>query len=119
MSVNPENVINFTVQSNTVAKTIKHYDETDSHEDRHRNVRPRVTSAAEDKFFRVTSLREIAAQINASQNSSNRHTSTSTVQRRLCESGLHGQISAKKPLLKDTNKKKRDLLGPKNRNNGH
>ena len=28
-------------------------------------------------------------------------------QRRLCESGLHGQISAKKPLLKDTNNKKR------------
>ena len=37
---------------------------------------------------------EIAAQINASQSSSNRHISTSTVQRRLRESGLHGQISA-------------------------
>jgi hypothetical protein len=33
---------------------------------------------------------EIAAQINASQSSSNRHISTSTVQRRLRESGLHG-----------------------------
>jgi hypothetical protein len=33
--------------------------------------------------------------------------STSAVQRRLCESGLHGWIVAKKPLLKDTNKKKR------------
>ena len=32
---------------------------------------------------------------------------TSTVQRRLHESDLHGQIAAKKPLLKDTNKKKR------------
>jgi hypothetical protein len=50
---------------------------------------------------------EIAAQINAPQSSSNRHISTSTVQRRLCESGLHGRIAAKKPLLKDTNKKKR------------
>jgi hypothetical protein len=50
---------------------------------------------------------EIAAQINASQRSSNRHISTSTVQRRLRESGLHGQIAAKKPLPKDTNKKKR------------
>ena len=29
-----------------------------------------------------------------------------TVQRRLRASGLHGQIAAKKPLLKDTNKKK-------------
>ena len=50
---------------------------------------------------------EIAAQINASQSSSNRHISTSTVQRRLCESGLRGWIAAKKPLLKDTNKEKR------------
>ena len=50
---------------------------------------------------------EIAAQINASQSSSNRHISTSTVQRRLRESGLHGWIAAKKPLLKDTNNKKR------------
>ena len=33
--------------------------------------------------------------------------STSTVQKRLCESGFHGQIPAKKPQLKDTNKKKR------------
>ena len=39
--------------------------------------------------------------------SSNRHIATSTVQRKLCESGLHGRIAAKKPLLKDTNNKKR------------
>ena len=49
---------------------------------------------------------QIAAQINVSQSSSNRHISTSTVQRRLCESGLHGRIAAKKPLLKDTNNNK-------------
>ena len=34
------------------------------------------------------------------------NTSTTTVQRRLRESGLHGWIAAKKPLLKDTNKKR-------------
>jgi hypothetical protein len=50
---------------------------------------------------------EIAAQINASQSSINRHISISTVQRRLCESGLQGQISAKKALQNDTNNKKR------------
>ena len=49
---------------------------------------------------------QIAAQINASQSSSNRHISTSTVQR-LRESGLRGRISARKPLLKDTNMKNR------------
>ena len=50
---------------------------------------------------------ELPAQINASRRSSNRAISTSTVHRRLCESGLHGRIAVKKPLLKDTNKKKR------------
>ena len=40
-----------------VTKTIKSYDETVSHENRHRKGRPRVTSAAEDKFIPVTSLR--------------------------------------------------------------
>jgi hypothetical protein len=49
---------------------------------------------------------EIAGQINALQSSSNRQISTSTVQRRLRESGIHGQIAARKPLLKDTNNKK-------------
>ena len=60
---------------------------------------------------RISSLEltapQIAAQMNASQSSSNRHISTSTVQRRLRESGLCGQNAAKKPLLKHTNKTKR------------
>ena len=50
---------------------------------------------------------QIAAQINASQSSCNRRISTSTVQRGLRESGFHGQIAAKKPLLKDTINKMR------------
>ena len=48
---------------------------------------------------------QIAAQINASQSSSKIH--ISTFQRSLHESGLHGRIAEKKPLLKDTNNKKR------------
>ena len=47
----------FKVSSIAVAKPIKRYDETGSHEDRHRKGRPRVTYAAEDKFVRVISLR--------------------------------------------------------------
>jgi transposase len=43
------------VSSGAVAKTIKRYDETGSHEDRHRKGRPRVTSATEDTFIRVNS----------------------------------------------------------------
>jgi transposase len=42
------------VSLSAVAKTIKRYDETGSHEDHHRNGRLRVTSAAEDKFIRVS-----------------------------------------------------------------
>ena len=60
---------------------------------------------------RISSLEwtapQIAAQMNASQISSNRHISKSMVQWRLCESGLHVQIAAKKLPLKNTNKKKR------------
>ena len=87
------------VSSSAVTITIKCYDETGSHEDRHRKGTPRVTSAAEATFIGVNS--------SPPKNSSNRHISTSTVQRRLCDSGLNGQIAAKKQLLKDTNKKKR------------
>ena len=54
----------------------------------------------------VLTAPQIAAQINASQSSSNRHISTSTVQSRLRESGLNGSIATKKPPLKDTNKKR-------------
>jgi transposase len=52
------------VSSNAVAKTIKRYDETGSHEDHHRKGRPGDPSAAEDMFIRV--------------------------QRRMGESNLHG-----------------------------
>jgi hypothetical protein len=76
------------VSSSAVAKTIERY-ETGSHEDRDRIGSPRDTSAAEDQFIRRTAP-QIAAQINASQSSSNSHILTSTVQRKLCESGLHG-----------------------------
>ena len=45
-SVNPESLFKCS------RKTIKHYDETCSHEDRHRKGRPRVTSAAENNFVK-------------------------------------------------------------------
>ena len=107
-SVNPKISRTLKVSSSAVAKTIKRYDKTGSHEDRHRKGRPRVTSAAEDKLIRVTSLKngqltapQIADQINASQSSSNRHININ------CSVwiSLHGQIAGKKPLLKDSSKK--------------
>ena len=59
------------VSPSGVAKTIKRYKETGTHEDRPRKGRPRVTSASEDKFIRVTSLRNrklTAAQIRDQMN---------------------------------------------------
>jgi hypothetical protein len=47
----------FKVSSSAVAKTIKNCDVTGSHEDRHRKGRPSETSAREDKFIRVTHLK--------------------------------------------------------------
>ncbi|CAJ0927773.1 unnamed protein product [Ranitomeya imitator] len=101
------------VSPSAVAKTIKRYKETGSHDDCPRKGRPRVTSASEDKFIRFTSLRnrrltgaQIRYQVNATQSSSSRHIST-TVKRRLCAAGLHGKIAARKPLLRTDNKEKR------------
>ena len=51
-----------------------------------------------------SAMMKLALQKNSSRN---RHISTSTFQRRLHESGLHVRVAVKKPLLKDTNKKKR------------
>ncbi|XP_073505328.1 uncharacterized protein [Phyllobates terribilis] len=100
------------VSPSAVAKTIKRYKETGSDEDRPRKGRPRVTSASEDKFIRVTSLRnrrltaaQIRDQVNATQSSSSRHISTTTVKRRHCAASLRGKISARKPLLRTGNKK--------------
>ena len=91
--------------SNAVAKNIKRYDETGSHEDRHRKGRPRVTSSSDDMFIRVTSLR------NCNPNKCLIVQLTNTFQHQLfrrdsVNQGLHGRIAAKKPLLKDTNKKR-------------
>jgi hypothetical protein len=93
------------VYSSGVSKTIKRYDETGSHEEHQRRGRSDLPLLQRTSSLELIAP-QIAAQINASQSSSNKHISTSTVQKRLRESGLHGRIAAKKPLLKDTNNKK-------------
>ena len=102
-SVNAEHFKSFKSLFKDSRKTIKHNDEILSaigKEDPELPLLQRISSLE-------LSASEVAAQINASQLSSNRHISTSTFQRRLRESGLHGWISLKKPLLKDTNKENR------------
>ena len=78
------------VSSSAVAKTIKRYDETVSHEKRRKGKEdPALTLLRRISSLELPAL-EIARLINASQSSTTRHISTSTVQRRLCESGLYG-----------------------------
>jgi hypothetical protein len=77
-------------QSSAVAKTIK-------------LALMRTTTGNEDPELPL--LQRISSLELTAQSSSNRHISTSTVKRRLRESGLHGQIAAKKPPIKDANKK--------------
>lgn len=76
--------------------------------------RSSVTSAAKDKFIRVTKLTnrkltapQIRTQINASQSSRGRLISTTTAQRRVRESRLQGQPGVKKPPQKNKNNKKK------------
>jgi hypothetical protein len=68
--------------SSAVAKNIKRYDETGSHEDSHRKGRLKVTSAAEDKFIRVNWSSDCSSNNCRVQVTD---ISTSTVQRRLLE----------------------------------
>lgn len=49
---------------------------------------------------------QIIDQMNAPQSSSSKHISRTTVKRTLHESGLLGQITARKPLLRRGNKQK-------------
>ena len=107
-----------------VAKTVKRFEQTGTHEDRKRSGRPRVTSKSENKFIRVTSLRnrrltapEIQAQLNATRSTD---VSTSTVQRRLRDAGLKGRIAAKKPLLRIINtEEEKTCLAQKKTETGH
>jgi hypothetical protein len=73
----------------------------------------RTATGKEDPEFpllqRIHSLELTAPQINVVKSLSNRHISTSAVQRRLRKSGLHGQSAEKKPLLKDTNNNNKRL----------
>ena len=58
---------------------------------------------------------QIKAHINGSQSSNSRHISTSTVEKRIRESGCHCRIAAKKPLLRKNNQKKRSAWDKKHK----
>lgn len=94
-----------------VQKTLTRHKETGSNASRPRSGRPKATSPSEDKHLRVSSLRDrcltvpqLTEQLNSNRTKS---VSNSTVRRRLSSAGIHGRISARKPLLRPQNIKKR------------
>jgi hypothetical protein len=113
-SVNLENYELRVSSSSAVAKTIKRYEETGSHEDRHRKGRPRVASAAEDKFIRELPASEIAAQINASQHSSKTHQQfRGECVNQASWSNFCKETTTKKDTIR------RHWIGPRNMSKGH
>jgi hypothetical protein len=105
MKVNVEHFMNFeSFFKCSLKKTLMCFDETGSRGDSTGKEDPELPLL--QRISSELPASEIAAQTNALQSLSNRHISPSTVERRLRESGLCGQIAAKKPLLKDTNNKR-------------
>jgi transposase len=75
-----------------------------SNQNRKRSGRPRCTTEQEDKYIRVSSLRNrrfTSPQLAASLNSTHKTpVSKSTVKRQLRDAGLLGRVALKKPYLR-------------------
>lgn len=94
-----------------VQRALSRHAQTGSNATLPRSGRRKATSHAEDKYVRVSSLRnrrltvpQLTAQLNSTRQ---KPVSKSTVRRRLTAAGLHGRISSRKPLLRLQNKQKR------------
>uniref|UniRef100_A0AAY5K0X9 Paired domain-containing protein n=1 Tax=Esox lucius TaxID=8010 RepID=A0AAY5K0X9_ESOLU len=99
------------ISFNAVCYSLHRTAQTGSNQNRMRSGRPRCTTEQEDKYIKVSSLRNrclTGAQLAASLNSTRKTpVSMSTVKRRLQDAGLLGRVAKKKPYLRLANKKKR------------
>ena len=99
------------ISYNAVYYSLHRTAQTGSNQNRKRSGRPRCTTEQEDKYIRVSSLRNrrlTSPQLAASLNSTRKTpVSTSTVKRRLRDAGLLGRVAKKKPYLRLANKNKR------------
>ncbi|KAL7844322.1 hypothetical protein SRHO_G00228610 [Serrasalmus rhombeus] len=93
--------------------------QTGSNQSRKRTGRPRCTTKQQDKYIRVSSLRnrrltgpQLAASLNSTRQTP---VSTSTVKRRLQDVGLQGRVAKKKPYLRLANKRKRLIWAKEHR----
>jgi transposase len=96
---------------NTVYYSLHRTAQTGSNQNRKRSGRPQSTTEQEDKYIRVSSLRNrrlTSPQLAPSLNSTHKTpVSTSTVKRRLRDAGLLGRVAKKKRYLRLADKNKR------------
>ncbi|KAG5282221.1 hypothetical protein AALO_G00053620 [Alosa alosa] len=109
------------ISYNGVYCSLQRTAQTGSTENRTRSGRPRCTTKQEDKYIRVSSLRnrhltgpQLADSLNVTRKTP---VSTSTVKRRLRDADHLGRVANKKPYLRLANKTKR-LRGAKEKNAG-
>lgn len=93
--------------------------QTGSNQSRKRSGRPRCTTEQEDKYIRVSSLRnrcltgpQLAAPLTCTRKMP---MSTYTVKRRLQDAGLQGRVAKKKPYLRLVNERKRFIWAKEHR----
>ena len=95
------------ISNNGVYYSLQRTAQTGSNQNRKRSGRPRCTTKQEDKYIRVSSLRNerlTGPQLPASVNGTRKTPiSTSTVKRRLRDAGLLGRVAKKKPYLRLAN----------------
>ena len=95
------------ISYNAVYYSLHRTAQTGTNQNRKRSERPRCTTEQEDKYIRVSSLRNrrlTSPQLAASLNSTHKSpVSTPPVKRRLRDSGLLGRVAKKKPYLRLTN----------------
>ena len=94
-----------------VQEVLKKFEETGEVKDRKRSGRPKKLSESDEKYLKVTSLRDRRKSSKALAHelavSGGTKVHSSTIRRSLGRSGLHGRVATKKPLLRRGNKQKR------------
>ena len=98
------------ISYNAVYYSLHRTVQTVSNQNRRRSGRPRCTTEQEDKYIRVSSLRNrrlTSPQLAASLNSTRKTPVSASVMKRLWDAGLLGRVAKKKPNLRLANTMKR------------
>lgn len=107
------------ISYNGVYYSLQRTAKTESNQSRKRSRRPRCTTEQEDKYIRISSLRnrcltgpKLAASLTSTPKTA---VSKSTVKSRLRDAGLQGRVAKKKPYLRLAYKRKRLMWAKEHR----